>query len=132
MSSDIASSRRSGNLLLLLLLLAASIRLATLGCYPLTDNTEARYAEVSQEMLSTGDWITPQLHGQKYWSKPPLSIWAASASMALLGRHEFSARLPSFLFSMIIVFLIQVKKTQTCYYKEFRFTFNNKKLSLYG
>ena len=92
--------------MLLLLLLAASIRLATLGCYPLTDNTEARYAEVSQEMLASGNWITPQLHGQKFWSKPPLSIWAAAASMALFGRHEFSARLPSFLFSVVIAAIV--------------------------
>jgi 4-amino-4-deoxy-L-arabinose transferase-like glycosyltransferase len=106
MSPGIAYSRESGKLLLLLILLAASIRLATLGCYPLTDNTEARYAEVSQEMVASGNWITPQLHGDKYWSKPPLSIWAASASMALLGRNEFSARLPAFLFSMVIAAIV--------------------------
>jgi 4-amino-4-deoxy-L-arabinose transferase-like glycosyltransferase len=57
-------------------------------------------------MLASGNWITPQLHGQKYWSKPPLSIWAATASMALLGRHEFSARLPAFLFSMVIAAIV--------------------------
>jgi 4-amino-4-deoxy-L-arabinose transferase-like glycosyltransferase len=106
MSPDVACFRKSGKLLLLLLLLAASIRLVTLGCYPLTDNTEARYAEVSQEMLDSGNWITPQLHGQKYWSKPPLSIWAASASMALLGKNEFSARLPSFLFAMVMAVIV--------------------------
>lgn len=106
MSVHIACYRKSENILLIFLLLAVSIRLATLGCYPLTDNTEARYAEVSQEMLSSGNWINPQLHGEKYWSKPPLSIWAASVSMALLGRHEFSARLPSFLFSMIVVMIV--------------------------
>jgi 4-amino-4-deoxy-L-arabinose transferase-like glycosyltransferase len=106
MSSDVACSRSSGKLLLLLLLLAALIRLATLGCYPLTDNTEARYAEVSQEMLASGNWITPQLHGQKFWSKPPLSFWAAAASMALLGRNEFSVRLPSFVFSMVIAAIV--------------------------
>jgi len=106
MNPDIACYKKTGKLMLLLLLVAASIRLATLGCYPLTDNTEARYAEVSQEMLASGNWISPQLHGQKYWSKPPLSIWATSASMALLGRHEFSARLPSFLFSLVIAAMV--------------------------
>jgi 4-amino-4-deoxy-L-arabinose transferase-like glycosyltransferase len=106
MNPDSAYLRKSGKLLLLVFLLAASLRLMTLGCYPLTDNTEARYAQVSQEMLASGNWITPQLHAQKYWSKPPLSIWAAAASMALLGRHEFSARLPSFLFSMAIVMIV--------------------------
>ncbi len=44
---------------------AAVVRLITLGSYPLTDNTEARYAEVAREMVSTGNWVSPQLHGQK-------------------------------------------------------------------
>ena len=106
MSKNIAYLEKTEKILLIISLLAVSIRFATLGCYPLTDNTEARYAEVSQEMIASGNWITPQLHGQKYWSKPPLSIWAASVSMALLGRHEFPARLPSFLFAMIIVMIV--------------------------
>jgi 4-amino-4-deoxy-L-arabinose transferase-like glycosyltransferase len=106
MRTELAGLGKSEKILLILILLAVAIRLVSLGCYPLTDNTEARYAEVSQEMLLSGNWITPQLHGQKYWSKPPLSMWAAAASMALLGRHEFSARLPSFLFSMIIVLIV--------------------------
>ncbi len=99
-------SEKQKKFLYILLFLSLLIRLATLGAYPLTDNTEARYAEVAQEMLASGNWIVPQLHGEKFWSKPPLSIWAASASMALLGKHEFSARLPSFLFSLLIIIIV--------------------------
>jgi 4-amino-4-deoxy-L-arabinose transferase-like glycosyltransferase len=105
MRSNNANSLISPKLLLILCLSVVAIRLATLGSYPLTDNTEARYAEVSQEMLSSGNWITLQLHGEKFWSKPPLAIWAASASMALLGIRESAARLPSFLFSMFILMI---------------------------
>jgi 4-amino-4-deoxy-L-arabinose transferase-like glycosyltransferase len=90
---------------ILILIAAAFIRLATLGAYPLTDNTEARYAEVAREMLASGEWITPQLHGEKYWSKPPLSIWLTAGSMALFGINEFAVRLAPFLLSLLVAWL---------------------------
>jgi 4-amino-4-deoxy-L-arabinose transferase-like glycosyltransferase len=84
--------------LLALILLAAVLRLATLGVYPLTDNTEARYAEIGREMVATGNWVTPQLDdGKPFWAKPPLSIWLTAASFKVFGINEFSARLPTFL-----------------------------------
>lgn len=85
---------------------AAIIRLVTLGSYPLTDNTEARYAEVAREMVSTGNWIAPQLHGEKFWSKPPLSIWATAGSMKIFGMNEFAARMPHLIFSIITLWLV--------------------------
>lgn len=92
--------------LILTLIVSAFIRLASLGAYPLTDNTEARYAEVAREMLVSGNWTTPQLHGLRYWSKPPLSIWMAAGTMALFGINEFSARLSPFILSLIVVWLV--------------------------
>lgn len=84
--------------LLGLILLAAVLRLATLGVYPLTDNTEARYAEIGREMVATGNWVTPQLDpGKPFWAKPPLSIWLTAISFKVFGINEFSARLPTFL-----------------------------------
>jgi len=85
---------------------AAFIRLATLGAYPLTDNTEARYAEVAREMLISGDWITPHLHGIKFWSKPPLSIWMTAGTLSLFGFNEFAARLSPFLMSLLVAWLV--------------------------
>lgn len=85
---------------------AAIIRISTLGAYPLTDNTEARYAEVAREMVSTGNWITPQLHGEKFWSKPPLSIWATAGSMKIFGTNEFAARMPHLVFSILTLWLV--------------------------
>lgn len=87
------------------LIAAAFIRLATLGAYPLMDNTEARYAEVAREMLTSGNWITPQLQGVKFWSKPPLSIWMMAAAMSLFGTNEFAARLSPFCLSLMVVWL---------------------------
>lgn len=93
------------NRLIILLVIAGIIRVATLAAYPLTDNTEARYAEVAREMLHSGDWIAPQLHGIKFWSKPPLSIWITAATMSLFGQNEFGARVAPLLLSLLTVWL---------------------------
>ena len=39
------------------LALLLGLRLASLGLYPLMDNTEARYADIAQVMFARGDWI---------------------------------------------------------------------------
>jgi 4-amino-4-deoxy-L-arabinose transferase-like glycosyltransferase len=85
---------------------AAVVRLITLGSYPLTDNTEARYAEVAREMVSTGNWVSPQLHGQKFWAKPPLSIWATALGLKVFGENEFAARFPHLVFSLLTILLV--------------------------
>lgn len=92
--------------LLALLLLAIAVRVATLGAYPLMDNTEARYAEIARKMVETGDWVMPQFeYGVPFWSKPPLSIWLTSLSYVALGVSEFSARLPSLLTCLVAAWL---------------------------
>ncbi len=74
------------------------VRLVTLAAYPLTDPTEARYAEIARKMLETGQWVMPQFdYGVPFWGKPPLSTWLSAASMGAFGVNEFAARLPSLL-----------------------------------
>lgn len=86
-----------------LLLLAFVVRLATLGGYPLTDNTEARYAEIARKMLETGHWIVPQIdYGVPFWGKPPLSFWLTAIFYKLFGVNEFAARLPSLLLAVAV------------------------------
>lgn len=60
--------QRAGLYALLALLL---VRLVLMAWLPLTDTTEARYAEIARKMLETGNWVTP-LHdyGVPFWSKP--------------------------------------------------------------
>jgi 4-amino-4-deoxy-L-arabinose transferase-like glycosyltransferase len=92
--------------LLAILVAAAAIRVATLGLYPLLDNTEARYAEIARKMLETGDWVTPQIrYGVPFWGKPPLSTWLAAASFLVLGVGEFAARFASLLPSLGVAWL---------------------------
>jgi 4-amino-4-deoxy-L-arabinose transferase-like glycosyltransferase len=85
---------------------ALVVRIATLGAYPLMDNTEARYAEIARKIVETGDWLMPQFqYGVPFWSKPPLSMWATAIAYLALGVNEFSARLPSFLASLPLVWM---------------------------
>ena len=92
--------------LLILLICFGLARLASLGLYPLSDTTEARYGNIARLMAETNNWITPQYSpGVPFWGKQPLSPWLSAASMELFGINEFAARLPSFLLGLAVVLL---------------------------
>ena len=97
----------SGRMLWWTIAIVALARLLTLGLYPLTDTTEARYAEVARKMVELNDWITPWYdYGVPFWAKPPLSTWLTAASIKLFGVNEFAARLPYFLLAVLIAWLV--------------------------
>jgi 4-amino-4-deoxy-L-arabinose transferase-like glycosyltransferase len=87
-----------------LLALYTVIRLITLNAYPLLDPTEGRYAEIPRAMMVADDWVVPRLDGDTpFWGKPPLQFWMIILAYKIFGLSEFSARLPSFLFSILTV-----------------------------
>lgn len=97
----------SGRMLAWTLGIVALVRFLTMGLYPLTDTTEARYAEVARKMVELGDWITPWYdYGVPFWAKPPLSTWLTAISIKLFGVNEFAARLPYFLLAVLIAWLV--------------------------
>ncbi|MCL2338369.1 MAG: glycosyltransferase family 39 protein [Proteobacteria bacterium] len=75
-----------------------AVRLLSLAWTPLTDTTEARYAEIGQTMAATGNYITPMMDNAPFWAKPPLSFWATALSDKIFGMNDFAAHLPHFLF----------------------------------
>lgn len=92
-----------------LLAVILMIRLITLGFYPLYDPSESRYAEMARKMLELGNWIMPMIdYGVPFWGKPPLTIWLTSLSLAAGGINDFSARLPSFLLGLGMLWLVFV------------------------
>jgi 4-amino-4-deoxy-L-arabinose transferase-like glycosyltransferase len=83
------------------------IRLLAMWAIPLTDTTEARYAEIARKMLETGNWVTLwHDYGIPFWAKPPLSTWTSAASMGLFGVNPLAARLPALLLSMAVLWLV--------------------------
>src|SRR6266849_3000999 len=77
-------------------LLAIALAVAwfgTLGVRPLYKADESRYAEISREMVASGDWITPRLNGFKYFEKPPLQYWTTAFFFKSLGETDPAARL---------------------------------------
>ena len=88
--TDATISRRW---LWLLLLAVAVIWFGTLEYRKLVKPDEGRYAEISREMVASGDWLTPRLNDLKYFEKPPLQYWATATAYTLFGEHQWTSRL---------------------------------------
>ncbi len=89
----------------ILLALASLLLLAGLDGLGLTDRDEGSNAEAAREMLETGDWVSPTLNYEPRFAKPAFVYWVISASYAVFGVNEFSARLPSAIFGIALVLL---------------------------
>lgn len=82
-------------------------RLIGMALFPFADTTEPRYAEIARLMAESGDWITPWFEpGVPFWGKPPLSFWAQALAIKVFGLSEFSLRLPSWLATLAMVWLV--------------------------
>jgi 4-amino-4-deoxy-L-arabinose transferase-like glycosyltransferase len=74
------------------------VLISHLGFMPLDTGDEARRALVSVEMMLSGDYLTPTLHGERYFNKPPLYNWLIIASYRLFGNYStFALRFPMLL-----------------------------------
>lgn len=90
----------------LFLAIALFVLLVNLGSYGLAETSEARYAEISREMLQSGDYINPELLGVFHYHKPPLTYYITTLGYRIFGVNEFGARF--FLQIAIIVELLLV------------------------
>ena len=79
----------------ILLIFVLLLFLAGLGSRGLWKPDAPRTAGVSAEMYYSQDYTLPKLNGKPFLEVPPLYYWATSASYAMFGLNEFSARLPS-------------------------------------
>ncbi len=58
------------------------------------DDVDATQAQISRNMLHSGDWVTPRLNGVAYMEKAPLKYWMIAVSFRIFGVHDWAARLP--------------------------------------
>jgi 4-amino-4-deoxy-L-arabinose transferase-like glycosyltransferase len=89
-----------------LALLGAALFLPFLGAVHLFDWDEINFAEISREMMLTGDYFRAHINFEPFWEKPPLFFWLQSACMHVFGVHEFAARLPNALLGCITLPLL--------------------------
>lgn len=95
-----------GRRTLFVLIALISMRLISLGFYPLMDTTEARYGGIAKRMAGMNDWITPWFDtGVPFWGKPPLSFWMSALGIKLFGLNEFAVRVPHFIAALLVVII---------------------------
>ncbi|EIJ39313.1 PMT family glycosyltransferase, 4-amino-4-deoxy-L-arabinose transferase [Galbibacter orientalis DSM 19592] len=106
---------------LLFLFIAFLILIIGLGSYGLAETSEARYAEISREMLLNGDYLNPELLGIFHFHKPPITYYITTLGYQIFGVNEFGARF--FLQVAIIIQLLLIYRLAYLLYKDKRIAF---------
>ncbi len=69
------------------------------------DDVDAVQAQISRNMLDSGDWVTARLDGVAYLEKSPLAYWMIATAFKVLGVHDWVARLPVALSAVLLCWL---------------------------
>ena len=69
------------------------------------DDVDAVQAQIARNMLESGDWITARLDGVAYLEKSPLIYWMMAASYRVFGVHDWAARLPLALATVLLCWI---------------------------
>ena len=85
---------RQGILILTLVFFSLAVLFFNLGKRGFWEPDEGRYAEISREMVESGDWLTPRLNYIKHFHKPPIVYWLIGSSFKAFGQNEFAGHLP--------------------------------------
>jgi hypothetical protein len=69
------------------------------------DDVDAVQAQISRNMLQSGDWVTARLDGIAYLEKSPLGYWLSAVSYSIFGVKDWAGRLPLALSVVILCFV---------------------------
>jgi len=92
-----------------LALLFFCVSLLFCGHWGVLESSEARYAEISREMLQSQDWLHPRLLGIYHLHKPPVVYWITALGLKLFGVNPFGVRFfqqVSFVMQALAIFRI--------------------------
>jgi 4-amino-4-deoxy-L-arabinose transferase len=89
----------------LLLVVMALAYLLPLSTHGLWIPDETRYAQISQEMLLSGNWVSPHFMGVRYFEKPVAGYWMIALGQAMFGQNLFGVRFASVLSTALSVLL---------------------------
>ena len=93
-----------------------------LGSFGLAETSEARYAEISREMVVNADYFHPTLLGIKHYHKPPLTYYITTLGYKIFGINEYGARF--FLGVALILQIFLVYKIAELLLKDQRKAYN--------
>ena len=89
-----------------MILVAAAVYVGCMVSPPsLMDDVDAVQAQISRNMLDSGDWVTARLDGVAYLEKAPLIYWAMAIAYKIFGAHDWAARIPVVLSAILLAWL---------------------------
>jgi len=101
-----AALRRPHSFYTAVLLLIAVI--VFFGCIisppSLMDDVDAVHGQIARNMVQSGDWVIQHLDGVPYIEKAPLPYWLIAISYLIFGVHDWVARIPTALASVLLCF----------------------------
>jgi 4-amino-4-deoxy-L-arabinose transferase-like glycosyltransferase len=88
------------------ILAAAAVYVGCMVSPPsLMDDVDAVQAQISVNMLNSGDWVTARLDGVAYLEKAPLIYWAMAIAYKIFGVHDWAARVPMVFSAILLAWL---------------------------
>lgn len=100
----------------LLFLVSLVLYLVGNGAFSFIQRDESGYAARASRMWDTGQWLIPELLGEKYIDKPILLFWIQAPVLGWLGDSTFAARLPAAVAGALAVMLTYFFGRELVYY----------------